>query len=152
MYLPAVPLALQNAEEVCKGPNLVEISGRHDPGDLVQVGEIVRCPGAEQFGKRDRAEGGMAAARFKLSWLQIEFPKLFKTDGANTHELVKELCERFAAAFLHVAPAIESIEGLGFSVLEDSMRARQPVELVSVDQVTNHIRNREGAFTFVAAS
>lgn len=93
----------------------------------------------------------MAAALFELSGFQVERAKFLETEGADPAELVEELGEGFSATLFEMPPAVEFVEGLGFAVLEDATRAREPVFLVGVNEMTDYVGNGECTFTFVAA-
>src|SRR6185503_5640514 len=93
----------------------------------------------------------MSAPQCKLCRLQVERTELVEADGADTGEFIEELRNEFAARLFEMAPAIELVEWFGLAIFEDSSSARQPVLLVCVDEMADHIGNGKGAFAFITA-
>jgi len=83
--------------------------------------------------------------------LQVKGAELVEAESADTRELVEELGERFSATLFDMAPSVEFVEGLGFAVVENSTDAEKPVFLVGVNEMADHVRYGEGAFSLIAA-
>ena len=144
-----MPLAFQHAEKRTEGSNVVAVLVRHDAGDLVEMGQIVRSPGSQQMREREDAEGRVATKQFKLLRLEIQGAQIIKTAGANVSKFVEKLRETFASALLDMSAAIEGIEGFVLAVLKDPARTRHPVKTIGIDEVANNIEDREGFAAFV---
>lgn len=93
----------------------------------------------------------MIAALSELLGLQVEGAKFVQADRTNPRELVEELWERFPSTLFEMTPAVEFVEGLGFAVLENATCAREPVFLVGVNKMTDHVGDGECPVAFVAA-
>jgi hypothetical protein len=61
----------------------------HDPGDLVQVGQVVNGPGGEELRESCGAEGRMAAATLQIGGLKIQGAQLAQAFRAGAREFVE---------------------------------------------------------------
>ena len=70
--LGAVAGAVHHAEEFAPGADGFVVLVGHSSGDLVEMRQVVRGPGGEEFRERDYAEGGMASPALEVLRLEIE--------------------------------------------------------------------------------
>ena len=67
----AVAVAFQDAQVVLPRADFVAVLVGHYAGELMEVVEVVDGPHGEEFGERDRAEGGMDAPAGEVFRLQV---------------------------------------------------------------------------------
>ena len=89
--------------EVC-GPRTdgVAILVGHDPGELMQVGEVVDGPGGQELGQGYRSEGWMGPAAGEVVRLQIQRLQRDEIVRAEASEVVEELVEGLAVALFEL--------------------------------------------------
>jgi hypothetical protein len=144
-----VACALHDAEVVAPRADGLAKGTRQSARKLMKMREVVRCPGGEQLGECDGAEGGVTAEAIEVTRLEVEVGEIAETDGARMGELIKELREGFAVSFADVAQAIKTRKGLGLAVLEDVARARQPVRAFAVNEVAEDVMRVPGVRALV---
>jgi hypothetical protein len=142
--------AFQDAEVGAPGAYDFAVLVGHHAGDLVEMGEVMGGPGAEELGERNYTEGGVAAAAVEISGLNIQSAEGGKVGGADAGKFIEQLREGFALDFLGVTGAIEGHECLGFAGLQDHFDARDPVSTFAVNQVGDDLEGAPGVFAFVA--
>ena len=145
-------MALENAEVDAPRADGFAVLVSQDAGELMEVGEVVRCPSGEELAEGDGAEGGMAAEAAEVGGLKIhgaESGEAFRADGS---EFIKKLREGFALGFFVLAFAIERLEGLRLAVLEDHGGAGNPVGMLGVDEVADDVKGGPGGGAFVGMS
>jgi len=142
---------VHDAEELGPRSDCLAVLVRHAPRDLVMVSQVVRRPGGEQLAERDRAENRMGAATVKCRGGEIESAQGREVLAPETRELVEQLVERLPGARPLLREAIVAIERTRLAVLEDDAGARDPVGLLAVDQVPDHVEGAERLRPFGAA-
>ncbi len=65
----AVSRALQDPKKFTPRAYSFAILVRHDTSDLVQVSQIMRCPGGQQLRKRNGPERRMISTPLEVRWL-----------------------------------------------------------------------------------
>jgi hypothetical protein len=141
--------ALKDAEVRCPGTDGVAVLVGKDPGQLVDVGEVMHSPGGQELREGDRAESGMGSAELELLRSEIEGAQFPEVGGAKFGELVEELGEGLPCTFAILGASIELFEGSGFAVVEDEFGARHPVGALAMVEMADDIVGSEGSAAFV---
>jgi hypothetical protein len=149
LLLGAVGVAVEYAEVDAPRADGFAVLVGQEAGELVEVGKIVSGPGGEELREGDRAEDGVMAAASEILWLEIQGRESAEVFDAEERELVKQLAERLAVAFLCRGLAIEGRKELRFTVLQNPFCAREPVGAIAVDQVADDVMDGPGAGAFV---
>lgn len=149
LLLGAMAGAFQDAEVNAPRADGFAVLVGQEAGELVEVGKIVSGPGGEELREGDRAENGVMAAASEILWLEIQGRESAEVFDAEERELVKQLAEKFAVAFLCRGLAIEGRKELRFTVLQNPFCAREPVGAIAVDQVADDVMDGPGAGAFV---
>ena len=63
---------MEDAEVGAPGTDGFAVLVRHNPGDLVEMGEVMNNPGRQKLRQSNDAEGGMTSAPSEVSWLKIQ--------------------------------------------------------------------------------
>ena len=145
----AVTGAVKDAEVGCPGTDGVAVLMGKDPGQLVDVGEVVHGPGCQKLRQGDGAEDGMSSAELELLRSEIEGAEFAEVGGAKFGELVEELGEGLPCTFAILGAAIERLEGAGLAVVENDFGTRHPVGAFAMVEMADDIVGSEGAAAFV---
>ena len=84
----AVAVTLHDTQIRAPRANGFAVLVGHDPGELVDMGEVVGSPGGQQLGKRNEPECGVAPLKLEIFWPKIQGAKLGKIFGAQTGKLI----------------------------------------------------------------
>lgn len=141
--------ALKDAEVRCPGTDGVAVLVGKDPGQLVDVGEVMHSPGGQELREGDRAKSGMGSAELELLWSEIEGAEFAEVSGAKFGELVEELGEGLPCTFAILGAAIERLEGAALAVVEDEFGAGHPVGALAMDEMADDIEGSKGGAAFV---
>jgi hypothetical protein len=84
----AVAGALEHAEVGAPWANGFAILMGHDPGELVQMSQVMSGPGRQVLGESHWSEGGMAPTAVEIRWLEIQGTELVQAFGAHTRKFI----------------------------------------------------------------
>jgi hypothetical protein len=142
-----VCIAFQHAQKRNKRPHGFTILHRHNTRDLVQMREVVRCPGGEKFGKLYWAERRVFGALPEISRLEIHRAEFVEILRAERIEFVEQIGDGLALYFCLVSLAIETLERFRFAELPD---ARHPIRFFAIHEMTDDVQNGPRLFALVA--
>src|ERR1035438_7639155 len=134
-------VAMHYAEVLAPGTNCVAVLIGQDARDLVQVSQVVRCPGGQQLRQGDAAKRGMLSALGKVCRLEVPGAQLDEVLGAHAGELIQQLRQRLALNFSSVSLAIKGGEGLGLAMSQDDAGAGDPIRTLGVNQMADDVEN-----------
>ena len=145
-----VAVTMQHAEIGDPRTGGIAVLAGHDPGELVQVGEIMDCPRGEELRQRDAPQGRVFTSPVKVARLQIHSLQLCQILPAQLGKLIEESLQRFPAALFLLRQAVESCEGLPLAMLKDDPRSCHPVSLLTRNEVAHDIERTPGVCAFAA--
>jgi hypothetical protein len=145
-----VTCALQDAEKAAPWAYRFAVLCGQKPGELMQMGQVVRGPCGEKLGQSYGAKAGMDAAAFEVKGRQGKRIQLAETFSAETREFIEGLIDRAARGFADMSAPIEGRKGLRFAKLKDCAGAGHPVGSFAIDQVTEDLEGVPGAIALVA--
>ena len=123
---------------------------RHYPGNLMQMVQIMRRPGGQQFPQRDRSECRMQSAPRQVLPCKMQRAQVVQVLPAYSRKLIQQLPQRFARALMNMAEAIKGAERLSFAEFKNRPRPRHPICAVGVNQVDDDIKRAPGIFALIA--
>lgn len=144
--------ALQHAKKFAPGADGRAVLASHDPGDLVQMREIVGGPGSKKLREHNGAERRVQAAAIEIARLQIQRAQFGDVLRTQTDEFVEQLRKRLVSGAGLATDAIKGFEGTRVSKFENVFRARNPVHRVGVHEVSYDSGNRPCILTFIPMS
>src|SRR5258707_771179 len=114
----AVAPALHHSEEGAPRTHRLPVLVGHDPGDLVQMSQVMSCPGRQQLRQGDDSEGRVPSMPLEVLWLQIQGSQLVQVLRPQTSKFIQELTQRLAYDLPCMPPAIERLERPGLAKLQ----------------------------------
>jgi hypothetical protein len=148
--LGAVAGTLQHTEVGAPGTDGFEVLVGHNPGDLVEMSQVMSRPACQVLRQSHGSEGRMASATAKIRWLEVQGSELVQAFGARTRKFIQQLSEGLALTGLYMASAIEGLKRTRLARLQDHLRARDPIGALAINEVGDDIEGAPSAFAFVA--
>jgi len=72
--------AMEDSEVGAPGADSITVLVGHNPGDLVEMSQVMNDPGRQKLRQSDYTKGGMAPTALEVRWLKIQgtqFDKVF---------------------------------------------------------------------------
>src|SRR5256714_15340036 len=142
-------LAVQHREIRLPRPHPRPILLRHHAADLRHVSQIVYDPCRQQLPQRDRPKLGMLAHQVELARAELHGPELDKVRFAQHLEASKQLRHRETLTYLEVARSVERFEASILPLSHDDPSTHDPIGLLGMDEVTDHVEGAPGIGPFV---
>src|SRR5688572_26499861 len=134
------------------GTDLAVVLLRHHSYGLRDVSEIVHDPRGEQLPERDGTERGVLARQVQVARSELPRPQQLEVVSSQPRKLVEQRRQRPIDVSGAVPESIVRLEPRAWSAREDDARARDPVRLLTVDQMSDDIEGAERLRAFVAAN
>jgi hypothetical protein len=122
----------------------------HNPGNLVQVSQVVSDPARQVLGQFHRPERRMLSPPLEIFWLQIQRAQLLQAFRTRPRKFIQQLRKRLALAQLYVPLAIKRLKRPTLAELQDDPRPRSPVRLFAVNQVSDNIEHVPAVAAFIS--
>lgn len=147
-------VAMQNSKVGAPGAYGFAVLMSKNPGELVEMCEVVSSPCRKKLGEGHRAEYGMAPTQLKVGRGEMKRVKLGQVVRTKTSEIVEQLGERLALAFSLLTETIEGLKGrklggMAASCGYEEPRTGHPIGALSVSEMTNDVEGSPAVVTFV---
>src|SRR5678809_147665 len=132
--------------------DFVSVLFGHDAHGLCNVSKVVDHPGRQQLAKGHRAERWMLAWQIQFVCRQPPGAQRAEVVGAQSGELVEQRLKRSIDVARSMSESIVWLEPDAVPARQNDARARHPVRLLTVDQMSNDIKRAERIRSLVAAN
>lgn len=116
----------------------------HHARDLRNVAKVVDNPRREKLTKRDWPKLGVLAGQIELIVRQLPRTQGFQTTNAQTLKVVKEFRKRPSSTLAKLSETVEGRKGAIVTLVQDDLRARNPVGPFGNDEMTNDVEGAPG--------
>jgi hypothetical protein len=116
----------------------------HHARDLRNVAKVVDNPRREKLTKRDWPKLGVLARQIELIVRQLPRTQGFQITNAQTLKVVNELRERPASTLAKLSETVEGRKGATVTLVQNDLRARNPVGPFGNDEMTNDVEGTPG--------